>query len=273
MLKQRYVSTELTHFVGARLATAEEQYSLLATILRSGVLKVPGQSDVVATLGPDGTRRTTVTRSMTVVHGKRLSSNAKYSPSIVCFADIPVDDLGLHIFKYSSFGLSFLKDFLVRCGATPVLYVAAQSSTNVRNPLANDGMNHGLLQQLALEWKNGGHRENFTRAEVFDAAEQELSALLPFAPEGRAGAAPAPTAPGSILREFLFSELFPFIKFFNPDLDEGDPENYYMEREWRVVGPVKFELENVERLLVPRALRTRLYQDFPDFRGQISFPP
>ena len=53
-------------------------------------------------------------------------TEAAYSQRI-CFCDIPVTDLEIHMTKYSRFGLSFLKDFLVRKGATPVMYVAENS--------------------------------------------------------------------------------------------------------------------------------------------------
>jgi abortive phage resistance protein AbiGi (putative antitoxin) len=45
----------------------------------------------------------------------------------ICFCDIPVTDLEIHMKKYSRVGLSFLKPFLVSKGANPVLYVANNS--------------------------------------------------------------------------------------------------------------------------------------------------
>ena len=53
-------------------------------------------------------------------------TEAVYS-RVVCFCDIPVTDLAIHMTKYSRFGLSFLKPFLISKGANPVLYVANNS--------------------------------------------------------------------------------------------------------------------------------------------------
>src|SRR5689334_24442201 len=46
---------------------------------------------------------------------------------MVCFCDIPVEDLPLHMKKYSQFGLAFSKGFLIGKGATPVFYVSETS--------------------------------------------------------------------------------------------------------------------------------------------------
>ena len=175
---QRYVSRELTHFVGARLATADDQYTLLIEILRTGLLKIPGQSDVV--IASDGSNKTTTKFSLSLSRDKKLSSNDKYRASIVCFADIPVEDLPLHMEKYSKFGFSLSKQFLIAAGANPVFYVAAQSSTNISNPLANHPENFDLVNQLAKTNRNRGHWQNFTRAELFDEAEKVYSEMFPF---------------------------------------------------------------------------------------------
>lgn len=200
-------------------------------------------------------------------YGKPLSSNQKYCTSIVCFADIPVEDLPFHSRKYGPFGLAFSKSFLVSRGASPVFYVAEQFSTNWRNPLANDPKNVEKLQELVKKCRNGGHWENFTRAELYDAADQTLG--VPIA----RGSAYSPHAGPDVvtIRTFLIRELFPFLKFFNPDLAEDDERNYYMEREWRVIGPMNFAVENVERILLPRVFASKLRADFPDFHGQITF--
>ena len=105
---QRYVSPDLTHFVGRSLRNREQRYRLLRRILRAGVLKArPKPARVraahILAKNPD----------------LALSSNDAYRGSVVCFCDIPLGDLDVHMRKYSSFGLAFQKDFLAEQGALP----------------------------------------------------------------------------------------------------------------------------------------------------------
>jgi hypothetical protein len=115
MPTQRYVSPELTHFVGRRLSE-DQQYSLLGNdILKAGWLMHPPI---------DGPQPNEVLRGSPLVGGSRTpdvdNTEAAYS-QVICFCDIPVTDLEIHMTKYSRFGLSFLKPFLVDKGANPVL--------------------------------------------------------------------------------------------------------------------------------------------------------
>ena len=45
------------------------------------------------------------------------------APEIVCFCDIPFDELGIHCTKYGRFGLAFDKSFMVGQGAASVMYL------------------------------------------------------------------------------------------------------------------------------------------------------
>jgi hypothetical protein len=44
-----------------------------------------------------------------------------------------------------------------------------------------------------------------------------------------------------------------------------------MEREWRVLGDVRFSVAEVERVVLPRELAKRLRSDLPNYNGQVSF--
>jgi hypothetical protein len=122
MPTQRYVSPELTHYGGKGLPE-DQQYSLLVNdILMGGCLKFPPIDDSRCIEGLSG--------NLPIVGGTRTpdgdDTEAAYSQRI-CFCDIPVTDLEIHMNKYSRFGLSFLKSFLRDKGANPVLYVAKKS--------------------------------------------------------------------------------------------------------------------------------------------------
>ncbi len=115
--KQRYISRELTHFVGTSLRNSvpnheAEQYKLLIKIVKSGLL----------THAPTSRLK----MGLIISDDLNASSNVMYSPTMVCFCDIPVDDLSIHIGKYSRFGLSFSKDFIANLGGTPIYYILGQ---------------------------------------------------------------------------------------------------------------------------------------------------
>ncbi|MHC4704331.1 MAG: hypothetical protein ACYTFQ_27565, partial [Planctomycetota bacterium] len=92
---QRYLSTELTHFVGRSLGRDEKaQFGLLCTILESGELRA---SYVVPVTGQGATGEYTALHKpgaeSSVMSGDsdgRLADGSKYSGSMVCFCDIPV---------------------------------------------------------------------------------------------------------------------------------------------------------------------------------------
>jgi len=120
---QRYVSGELTHFVG-RGRSRRYQFELLVKILKTGWLVARG-------LQPEGSKPVDHVTTTHFRWDRKLSDNMMYLPSMVCFCDIPVADLGLHVSKYGRFGLAFSKDFLVPKGASPVFYIAKAAEYTV----------------------------------------------------------------------------------------------------------------------------------------------
>ena len=277
---QRYVSNELTHFVGRGHTTGEQRYQLFLQIVRSGVLKSPGQSDVSVEPGPNGPV-TKIKYTRSVLANKTLSSNDKYQASVVCFADIPLEDLSLHIQKYSAFGLSFLKTFLVDHGANPVFYVVRRSTTNVINMAAINAPNSHEIAAAHAARGGTGLSHNYSRAELFDAAEAAQQHVFPTynTYDGRTASSsrvpiiqpPIARADREVLGNFLGGYLFPFMKFFDLGLSDEHPDNYYMEREWRIFGVLSFAIADIERILIPRAFARRLRADLPDYCGQITF--
>jgi len=249
---QRYCSDELAHFVGRSLRDPEERYSLLLKILREGKLCHPDKTDIVLKTGPDGKQGWHVTQYVEHHLDKKLSSNEKYLPAVICFADIPVDELSLHVTKYSPFGLSFKRRFLLSKGANPVFYLARSAMTGVP--------------------KTASEEQTYRVAELFDLAEEWLS--RPLNREISSQGEPASTSVDSqerVVRDYLQLSLFPYMKFFDPLLTDEHKDNYYLEREWRAIAPIKFDLSDVERVLLPRAFAKRFRADLGDFFGQVTF--
>lgn len=115
---QRYVSNELSHFVG-RGQTEEVQYDILVNkILKTGWLTYP----------PHDISRP---RSLGLDFSNLISDDKALQYEVVCFCDIPDSDLSIHVKKYSKFGLAFKKEFLIAKGTCPVFYVANEGQVSV----------------------------------------------------------------------------------------------------------------------------------------------
>jgi hypothetical protein len=248
---QRYVSKELTHFVG-KGKSEEEQYSILVeSILKSGVLKTfPGQQEDYVVLE----------KGNVVGSGSPYKPvEEAYQPQVVCFCDIPVEDLEIHMRKYGTFGLSFLKPFLIEKGANPVLYVANNSGS----------LNFAPGETL---------RERYGESPIprRDLFEESIRAYQIFIDKMRFGRSEVPSDSEAfntlhVWDTFLQNYVFCFIKFFDDTKPDEDPENVYMEREWRVLGNVPFKLEDVYRVFLPPSYAKRFREDLPDYAGQVTF--
>jgi hypothetical protein len=231
---QRYVSKELTHFVGRGRASPEEQYEVLVEILRSGWLTHPPHNPCISgnlEINPEG----------------RFTAGEMYNPQVVCFCDIPVDDLSIHTAKYSRFGLSFLKEFLIDRGANPVFYVS-------QNTMVFPKELHGRK----------------TWAELYDEWITDYASLM-------AEIQPRTRAPDMSMfqrvmrfRRFLDFFFLSYVKAFDARHTDEDPENFYMEREWRMLGNLRFDLGDVYRVLIPEGYAPRLGADVPGYAAQIT---
>jgi hypothetical protein len=71
--------------------------------------------------------------------------------------------------------------------------------------------------------------------------------------------------------EFLHDLVLPYVKPFDETKPEEDPDNYYMEREWRTRISIQFTLHDVNRVIIPEECKGRLRQDVGSYMGQISF--
>lgn len=60
------------------------------------------------------------------------------------------------------------------------------------------------------------------------------------------------------------------VKVFDASLASDDPNNFYMEREWCVIGRVRFHPEDVARVLLPSGWGDRFRREVPEFKGTIT---
>lgn len=239
---QRYVSDELHHFVGGKLdGKPEEAYAILTTILQDKRLL-------------RGTHGETPGLTFDINWGGSLLDENFVVPAATCFCDIPADDLHIHVQNYGPFGLSFKKQDLVEWGARPVIYVPLYD----RDEQSIYG--RGLLRDIEEIYK--GHQRL-----VVDQIPKDSM------PESRVvGAAPSSSGHASeLLQDLVTKHLLAFIKPFNTELPDGHSEQYYLEREWRLVADFPFELNQVRRVFLPEAYAGRLRKDVPAYCGQVTF--
>lgn len=207
--------------------------------------------------------------------------------------------------KYSEFGLAFPKPFLLRKGANPVFYVEPNSYAFADGPfvapepildqlhdaLISDTLTRGLLfevtaynivdfiyailailkeiEEFKVADRNDQARIQGVRQKIkltLNLDEQSCDDLFKILRNN------------DVLQyivhqfyHFFVSNFFGFMKVFDSKLSEDDMNNYYMEREWRVVGNIHFHINDVERVILPREFASQFRADFPDYSGQIHF--
>ena len=263
---QQFVSPYLTHFVGRKFVDPESddyldspereaaQYAVLEAILTSGYLADhPGAPRGVLGYG--------------VEMDTPLCTNGMVSVSAVCFCDIPLDDLGLHMGKYGEFGLCLEKRFLIERGTSPVYYVATNAFVRERD--AGDGAIH---RQARGEYFNemGAlygplHAFMWTRKNAPAGLEDaDILEVLKDHPKVREH----PAWERLCLRldalvHFFDAYVLGHVKCFDDSLPDTHEKHFYMEREWRAVTRIDFALEDVAFVIVPQSYEPQLRDDFP----------
>ena len=286
---QAYVADELIHFVGRSKKLDDERYDLLVSILRGGELmdiRYRDQRDspifyfdVVEKATGKARRRPYYPEPyFEVRQDGPVAANEFVAPEMVCFCDIPLRDLAIHTTKYSRFGIAFPKPFLVKQGANPVMYVAATAATPLQLTASSGEFvdffsNEGEDSLLSPDQGRGLFLEKLKRRmfEVLDQHAEQLQVEFDRYERGKHD-------PGALRQQMLssvefmmgtFCYLFGYLKTYDPSLPEDHPNNFYMEREWRVVGRVRFDLHDVVRIVVPAAYAERLRTDLPSFAGDL----
>lgn len=249
-----YTSNKLTHFIGRACSCDDERYDLLIEIVRNGQLRASGISGI----STDSAALLSITGNM------KISDETAIQGQIVCFCDIPTDSLGLHISKYSHFGVTFSKAFLVAKGANPVFYV-------VRDAVLSGG--------TVVPTGSGSFelKQDITRAELLDRIHTEAMTLSTLARDMIFGSGDPDSRRllvrfEQLLHLLLYPRFLAFIKPFDSTEPDESSHNFYMEREWRVYGDVLFQLADVSRVILPQAYVSRFKNEFPDFVGELWTP-
>lgn len=177
--------------------------------------------------------------------------NEMFNPKCVCFADIPKDELKIHMEKYSKFGIGFSKYFLVEKGANPVFYIEENSLVHELN---------FSTTEFELTKKAEYFQKNCSKAMWYF-----VSRYLPYCKKSEVEF-------DDTWEIYIFLiHVFSHFKVWNSDLKDNDPNNYYFEREWRAINNVDFKLSDILTIIIPKDYEQRLKEDFPEYTGNIEF--
>jgi len=226
-MNQRYISKELTHFVGGKSENDNKRYGILKTIMSDELLSHPPHDK-------------NQSGNLTILSDLSFCDNTMYNLESICFCDIPVEDFEIHIKKYSGFGISFLKSFLIKNGANPVFYIA-------NNSMRHEKRNYDIWNDMIHVYNNIVRK---CINEPRDPPDQQKVRAF---------------------QSFIHFNVFGYMKPFDDSLPEDDADNYYMEREWRIIGNLNFKLQDVYRVILPQLYVKQFKSDFPGYCGQITF--
>ncbi|MEW9799171.1 abortive infection system antitoxin AbiGi family protein [Alteromonas sp. CYL-A6] len=260
-LTQRYISKELVHFVG-RGIEAQRQFELLLKILSDGWITHPPHNPKIS-------------GNLSINAGVSISANEMYSPEITCFADIPVSDLSLHMDKYSPVGLSFSKEFIAEAGGVPVHYLPINAKVKKSKNIDTDEIRK-LIEEHSSDALYERMYETVPKGQHFDNMLREYHDLFSIFQDLAKKEDPSPGVSGLFkrvidLQSFFNFHIFSYFKFFDHRKSDDDPENFYFEREWRIVGNVNFNMEDVKTVFFPRRHSSDFREAFPKYSGQVIF--
>lgn len=69
--------------------------------------------------------------------------------------------------------------------------------------------------------------------------------------------------------EIAWQTQFQYIKVFDETLPDDDPDNYYMEREWRCTHNIQFQLSDIKKIyLKNKKYKAGFSKYFPEYEGE-----
>jgi len=260
-LTQRYVSSELLHFVG-RGMNEDDQFGLFIKILNEGWITHPPHNP-------------NISGNLSVNTSSAISRNEMYSPEITCFADIPLQDISLHMGKYSAIGMSFSKNFIADAGGVPVHYLSTESNVRRSRNLTSEEI-HSIVTNHGSDRLIDHMYENVPKSVYFDDMLREYHELFRLFEdmERNQSTSPGVSELSKRIRElqrFFDFHIFSYFKFFDHRKSDDDPDNYYFEREWRIVSNLNFSLGDVKTVLFPSKYSGAFRKTFPTYEGQVVF--
>lgn len=232
-MNQDYTTGNVYHFVGhADPDNHEQNFATLIKILKSRkILHSPGNPCAHEI-------------SYTIDKNASLLDEKLILPNIICFCDIPFDSLGIHISKYGYFGVAINKQFLAARGARPVMYMPYRkddifSAYGISLIKDIDSIYKKLSELASIEGANISTR---ILGEVPDDTELK------------------------VIKGCFEKDFMAFVKPYYISLERTDDGNYYMEREWRLLGNIEFNYnENIlSHVVIKKGYKNQLLKAIPE---------
>ena len=267
-MEKEYISNTLSHFVGRSLNSDEDRYNLLIKIINDGQL-------LANVKNPDNLKYSVNNTYLSDINGELFTEYC-----CVCFCDIPEDKLSIHTNKYSKFGIGFEKNYLVKKGCRPVMYVPENGRIQ---ELVVDSINQ--KDHPALYFSELRNRYSFLNTIIMT-----INSLIPFKNLIQSIINNPKTAIAFInadtnylkqinenkMHSLLYGETvasianLAYVKLFDPTLSESDPNNYYYEREWRSIENIDFTIGDITTIYVPdNKYVEKLKRALPEYAGRI----
>ena len=260
-----YTSNKLIHFAGRSLQTDKERFELLIKIIRGGKL-------FANISNPDRPQVSTSTN----YNGERAGEIFE-KIDCVCFCDIPDNALEIHTKKYSKFGIGFNRHYIASKGAHPVMYIPMnynikeiyetldlpKKPKDYFNKLSKRHNSMMLFLIILNQLYPYSTSINPLRLQGF---EKHLSYVQPDLIndilQGKSHEI-------LVAQQSAITDLLAYIKLFDETLDPNDEDNYYMEREWRILKSVEFNISNMESIYLPsKEYEEKFINIFPDYKGE-----
>ena len=264
----RYTSNNLCHFVGRSRNTDEERFKLLVTIIKGRKLI----SDLSNPNNPSSTFNVGYRcENVGEVFGKC---------DCICFCDIPNESLEIHTQKYSKFGMGFEKKFIAEKGAHPVMYVPQNYAIVERGDNNEECVSSTpKMPQDYFSYILSTTTYLLPLLEMSAVPERLHSNELDFTPW-------LSLVDGNVAKAFFDRKIHPlvfsilqgvatnmaYVKLYDVTLPDDHPDNYYMEREWRSLHKVEFELNDIKTIYLPNeSYHDRFMIEFPEYVGEFYY--
>ena len=154
------------------------------------------------------------------------NSTFTWALQYICFADIPFAFLKHHIEMYGNVGLGFKKEFIIKKGGQPVIYVPfiEQNGENKAYPSSISS----IIEKWAKEWTEIIDKQKLHKK--YRSLGWQIQMLRKY------------------IKQFSFK----------------DNNCVYYEREWRVLNHLEFEEKDVVITIFPKRFSKKFISLYPD---------